>query len=139
MKEKTADLWEEPADYRIITTNGTITKDGYAVMGRGVAYQAKQRYPGLERLLGSLLQEHGNHVMRIQQYKLITFPVKHHWWDRADLNLIARSVRELRDMIDPGVRYVMVRPGCGNGRLTWGQVHPLMWPLYDNVIIVHKE
>jgi hypothetical protein len=48
---------------------------------------------------------------------LITFPVKHTWWEAADLDLIERSARELLKMIE--VKKIqeaiyLPRPGCGN-------------------------
>ena len=39
MKEITGDLWTIKADARVIPTNGTVRRDGAAVMGRGVALQ----------------------------------------------------------------------------------------------------
>jgi len=44
VKEVDGNLWEIEADWRVITTNGFVKKDGRAVMGRGVARQALQRY-----------------------------------------------------------------------------------------------
>lgn len=38
-----------------ITTNGFVRKDGCAVMGRGTALQAKQRFSKLDRKLGDML------------------------------------------------------------------------------------
>ncbi len=46
MIEEFGDIWEIPGDARVITTNGVVRKDGACVMGRGVALQAKMRYPG---------------------------------------------------------------------------------------------
>jgi len=137
MIEKLGNLWTFPADVRIITTNGSVRRDGCAVMGRGVARDAATRYPSLPKTLGTLLTNLGNHVFDLRQaYGLMTFPVKHHWSQRADIPLIYQSMRELHDKIDPGQRYVMVRPGCGNGRLQWSDVRPLLERLPNNVIVL---
>lgn len=47
MKETFGNIWElaKPYDGIVITTNGYVNKRGEAVMGKGIAYQAKQREP----------------------------------------------------------------------------------------------
>jgi hypothetical protein len=88
-------------------------------MGRGCARQAKEVVPGIEYKLGGLLTEHGNRVMRLAVLPdgshLGTFPVKHHWREAADLDLIKRSARQLVELADR-FRYqqlLIPRPGCG--------------------------
>jgi hypothetical protein len=143
MIERAADLWTVPADVRVITTNGTVRRDGRAVMGRGCARQAALRFPRLPYLLGDALRTHGNrvHVFDSQALRasegLVTFPVKHHWAERADLALIAASVAAFAGQLLPGATYVMPRPGCGNGGLRWADVRPLLLGLPDSVIVVH--
>ena len=143
MIERLSDLWAEPADFRVITTNGTVRGDGRAVMGRGCAREAAQRFPKLPRLLGERLRALGNRLHFFSdvelgaRYGLFTFPVKHHWADRADLALIAASVEALRRQLLASSTYVMPRPGCGNGGLRWAEVQPLVAVLPDNVLVVH--
>lgn len=48
-----------------ITTNGYVGRDGCNVMGRGTAGEAKRRWPGIESLLGRLIQEKGNRVHQL--------------------------------------------------------------------------
>lgn len=54
------DLWEEIAENQysavLIPTNGLWNRWGEAVMGAGVAFQAKTLYPGIEKILGNFLQ-----------------------------------------------------------------------------------
>lgn len=136
MKEAKGDLWEYPGDVRVITTNGFVKKDGRAVMGRGCALQARKLYHDLDRLLGNLLLTEGNHVHYLHN-DLVSFPVKHNWWEAADLDLIRQSTGELRALIGgTSLRFVMIRAGCGNGRLTWKQVRPILSTLPDNVTVV---
>jgi hypothetical protein len=110
-------------DVRVITTNGAIRKDGTCVMGRGCAWEASQRYPGIDKALGDLIKMHGNHVHLLRngmnEPSLYSFPVKHHWREVADRELIKRSAFELVALTEMWDTVVMPRPGCGNGKLRW--------------------
>lgn len=143
MKELTGDLWDYVNDgYIVITTNGALNSRGECVMGRGTAAQAKNRYRGIAKQLGTLIKVYGNHVTAlttVEGAKLIAFPVKHHWAERADPKLIVQSVRELKSLIDSesrergaGTAVFMPRPGCGNGGLTWDVVSPMLRDILDN-------
>lgn len=59
MIEVKGNLWDIPADWRGITTNGTINKAGEIVMGKGCALEAKRRYPGLPRAIASYVSTWG--------------------------------------------------------------------------------
>lgn len=79
MKQVTGDIWPCARYGPLgIPTNGYITKKGLGVMGRGVALQAKQRYPDTPFNLGKHLQHAGNTVGWIQLYpiRLLAIPVK---------------------------------------------------------------
>lgn len=129
-------LWNFKADWKIITVNGSIRKDGCAVLGRGCALEATHKYPQLQRLLGARIRTYGNRVHCFLPYKLLTFPVKHEWWEQADIDLIALSTHQLSRWIFPDSSYVMPRAGCGNGRLQWAVVHPILSRLPDNVSVI---
>lgn len=137
MKTVVGDLWKIKADYLGITTNGYVTKAGDAVMGRGVALQAKQRFPGIERRLGVAIKAGGNRLHLLEP-GLFSFPVKHNWWERADLNLIHQSTSELRELANrlPDRTFAIPLPGTGNGRLKPEEVWPLLQELPDNVTVV---
>jgi len=145
MIERSGDLWSTPADVRVITTNGFIKTNGLAVMGRGVAAQAVREWPSFPQVLGRRLSKYGNHIHEINFHDgirsatFLTFPVKHNWWEDADLVLIAQSVGELVDYTKshPNLEIVMPRPGCGNGRLLWKNVKPFMTKLPDTVTVLH--
>ena len=136
MKEIEADLWRMLCDARVVTTNGTITNKGRGVMGKGVAKDAKDRYPGVEAKLGRLLRRDGNHVCVLAEYPipLVALPVKHEWHQKGDYDLIKRSVIELVALVDArGWQVVMLpRPGCGNGQLHWVYVEKMIRPLLDD-------
>ncbi|CAA9352962.1 MAG: hypothetical protein AVDCRST_MAG93-7205 [uncultured Chloroflexia bacterium] len=137
MKEQRKDLWSIEADLRLITTNGHVTKAGKCVMGRGCAKEARDSIPGIDQKLGNLLGEHGNRVMRLTRINgadLASFPVKHHWKEEADPELIERSAKQLVALADKfgytGV--VLPRPGCGNGRLKWADVRGILAQILDD-------
>jgi hypothetical protein len=140
MKELTGvDLWEVPADLRVITTNGAVRKaDGACVMGRGCAREARERLPGIDLKLGRLIKEHGNRVMRLGRLPdgshLASYPVKRHWKEAADPDLIVRSAHQLVELAQNFgyTRVAIPRPGSGNGRLRWTDVRALIAPILDD-------
>lgn len=139
MKEVTGNLWTYPADVRVITTNGFVKKNGEAVMGRGCALEAAKKYPSLPKVLGDHIKSNGNHVSWLygcdRGELLWSFPVKHNWYEKADLTLIERSARELYNEFNAkkSVKVVVLpRPGCGNGQLNWNDVRPILEPILDD-------
>lgn len=116
MKQASGDLWRVPADARCITVNGAVRKDGCAVMGRGVAAQARERWPLVQAVLGHQIRAEGNHVRVVMKPAgdlalLVSFPVKHSWHEAADLALIERSCGELMDLVERlGLRTVLLAP-----------------------------
>lgn len=152
MKEANADLWTYPgADIRVITTNGTIKANGEAVMGRGVALQAKERIPGIAKVLGRKLLDRGNKVNvlieRPEDWTFLwSFPVKHRFNEMADLALIRTSAEQIIDLADLWQSHyttvpviALPRPGCNNGRRDWEtEVKPIVRDLLDDrFVVVH--
>lgn len=144
MKEVYGDIWDyhwesgkkiyiKGSSWIVITTNGSVRKDGACVMGRGVAKQAALKFPMLPFELGKCLKsEFGNTVYMFMQYKILTFPVKHNWREKADLNLIEKSCKELVKEAPRQDNIYMVRPGCGNGGLDWKDVKPVLEKYLDD-------
>src|SRR5262245_52689115 len=108
MRETIADLWKTWGDAWVIPINGYVRRDGGLVMGRGVALQARKRWPLIEDIfgrkikertkvgkLGCILVEPGEIPLDGLRRTLVGFPVKHHWSDQtADIDLLAASARE---------------------------------------------
>ena len=127
-------------EWIVVPTNGTVKKDGRAVMGRGIAKEAKRRFPALPTTLGDRLSLCGNIPLLFEQYRLITFPVKEVWWGKAKISLLDISCRLLNTLIDNyNYRFnitIMAKPriqrvylpkvGCGNGKLDWDRVKPVL-------------
>lgn len=142
MTEVTGDLWTFPANIRVITTNGFVKKNGEAVMGRGCALQATKKFPGIAFTLGYKLKSSGNrvHVLKTGSFEnpsevLVSFPVKHKWFEKADPALIEKSAKELRSVVSNykhTVKVVLPRPGCGNGQLKWEDVRLILAPILDD-------
>ena len=114
----------------IIPTNGSVNAKGKAVMGRGLAYDASQRYDTLATKLGDWIKEAGNKCCYFPTECFITFPVKEQWFDTASLYLIGRSCRETNELIqrfhDEIQKIFIPHVGCGNGRLQWRLVRPIL-------------
>lgn len=148
MKEIKGSLWSffgKPGYMVMITTNGFVRKDGCAVMGRGCAFEAARRFPDLPKLLGESIQKNGNVVTVLCPGKkpkpfhtITTFPVKHNWYEDADPELIRSSAVKLHTMASVAVnaKFILPRPGCGNGHLKWEDVRPLVADLPDNVLVI---
>jgi len=141
-----ADVWEIHRGFSrmaiVIPTNGTVTHIGHAVMGRGLARDAAQKFPSLPKELGKRLIEGGNKPYYFPQYSIITFPVKKQWYEHADIELIRWSCGKLVERIkEEGLTKVYVpRVGCGNGKLDWRRVKPvLMAELSPVCVIVTDE
>jgi len=142
MLETIGDIWNyaDRGCVIAITTNGSLTKDGRAIFGNGVAKQAAFRFPGLAEKLGRLLAAHGNHVFALGD-GIVTFPVEETPWSLPDLRLVASSAQELRQLADSSgwERVVVPRPGCGGGGLAWKDVRPLLVPWFDERFTVISQ
>ena len=147
MKESNKDIWETELDAICVTTNGIVTKNGL-VMGKGIAHEASERFPGIARFFGNHVQHRGNvpHLYRnyplIKESYIISLPTKHHWRDPADIILIEMSIKLLVKIADDHLhlkRIGMTRPGCGYGGLDWNEVKAVIEPLLDDRFIVFNK
>lgn len=142
MREIEGNIWNyHPDHWIIITTNGTVRNTGESVMGRGIALQAKRRFPNIPHVLGQFILRDGNVLSCYSSLSLIFFPVKHNWWEKADIDLIEKSARETEDLfnnliVDYPVPIYLVRPGCGNGGLYWEDVKPILERYLDDRFVV---
>lgn len=132
--------------YIVVSTNG-IVKDGLNIMGKGTAAQAKMKFPDLPHQLGKLILEKGNHLYFFPEYRLITFPVKQHWAQNANMHFIRRSAQELKKLQqhmhyrDDYSHIYLPKVGCGSGKLEWEDVKPVLEEYLTNeyFIIIDKE
>ena len=122
----------------LITTNGSVRKDGWAVMGRGCTKQAAKMFPEFPEELGKFLRENDNEIYRFNRGGVWTFPVKHIWNDAASLPLIRKTTQrfEIMAIACPRTRFILPRPGCGYGHRLWIEVEPIVRILPDNVLVI---
>lgn len=114
-----------------ITVNGTLTTRGEIVTGAGIAQWATERFEMFPSSIGIEVINKGNipHAGVFNSRKhpgghnIVTFPVKHNWWERANTGLIAMSMLHiLRHWNYWGIKRLYVPfPGCGNGQLKWDE------------------
>ena len=133
-------FWENDATI-VVPTNGFVKNDGSCVMGRGLAKQAIQRVYNMQFILGSMIKAHGNVPFYFDHVNIITFPVKHNWWEKADLELIKKSACKLRAEIetewtDVPIPIYMPKVGCGNGQLDWKDVEPIIETLLKDIVLI---
>lgn len=151
MKEITADFWEVWINYDFvcIPTNGCVKKDGCAVMGAGLAKEARERWPGIDLALGTNIKVFGIGVTAIhwleigaKEIDIYAFPTKYHWKEKSSLELIEKSAKELVEkvegfIVDGGWKVLLPRPGTGYGRLSWEkEVKPILAPILDDRVTV---
>lgn len=144
------DLWYVKADAKCITTNGCVGAGDMLVMGAGIALQAREKFPGIQKALGQLVATHGNRVFPLDTsgivapgYCLVSFPTKNEWYHKACLKLIKKSAEELAELIKlrGWKRTLLAAPGVGEGGLEWRDVERVVEPILKNrnVIIMRKR
>lgn len=147
MVEEIGDMWQIYAqtDLFCITTNSTITKDDRLVMGRGIALQARDKLPDIDKYLGEQIKYHQLYglvvIENFHPQRIAAFQVKYHWREKAELGIIRYSVQRLREYI-LGLKPLRVDlnyPGIGNGKLSEDQVFPIIVELPDCVHIWRFE
>ena len=143
MRWVTDDLWEGRADWRVITTNLCTRRDGAAVMGRGVARQAADRFPTLPVFYGHALRQRYHGLVPFTEFGVLCLPVKRHWSDTADLGIIGASLTELAEFAAERSEEIvrMPVPGVGFGEADPAAItHLLQIHLggSDNVVVVAR-
>ncbi len=148
-------------DLTLITTNASVNERGALVMGRGVARQARDAWPGLDLALGKAVAartdiatditafiHQGRSYTLYPDYCLLispdwpekrigAFQVKSRFFDPADLLLIQAGLNRLRTWcrIHPDAQVHLNFPGIGWGHRERSEVQPLLDPLPDTVTI----
>ena len=141
------EMWDAygDADLFLITTNSTLKQNGALVMGRGIARQARDRFPGLDLALGreiaGVCGPLGHYYLLVSPRwpaaRLGAFQVKTHYARPASLALIRQSALALLAWCEehPDAVVHLNYPGIDNGGLVRAQVLPLLKVLPNNVHI----
>ena len=142
MREIKGNIFDQKVDVVCISTNGSVRKDGRAVMGCGCAADAALLFPELPLILGEKIQTFGNHFAYLKYYEdrgytIASFPVKNSWNDQeADLKLIEESCKDLVDSTMPEITVALPRVGCGVGALQWPEVKKILEKYLDDRFII---
>jgi hypothetical protein len=125
-------------DVVCVTTNGMVNKNGKLVMGAGNAKYFRDTFKGIDIILGKYVKIFGNRVFKFQKVKIkdsenmtiFSFPTKHNWKDKSDLDLIETSCIQLKESVEKfnilGNIYIPA-PGCSLGGLNWEtEVKPII-------------
>jgi len=148
MKLAKGDMWSayDEADWFCITTNATINKNGELVMGRGIALEAKTRFPELARRLGDIFTSVADMLPNcwyglILVDNIVAFQTKVDWKNQSDLDLIKFSTGLLAEMATEHLneQFHLNFPGIGNGGLKREDVLPIIQDLPDNVTVWEYE
>ena len=100
MKESIGNIWDnhfwtskEYSNWIVIPTNGNINSSGNAVMGRGLAKEAKDRFPLIPKKLGLCMKEKGAlNVYSFSNERLVAFPTKEEYWQHSKVTLIKQNL-----------------------------------------------
>ena len=165
IKKNWWDFYTEQNHVLLWTGNTTTTSRGLAVMGRGLAKELSDKYPGIKRLASEIISKqpqirtavdpYGNRVLIHKPRVVIVaeimhgsiigmFPVKYGWWEDASLDIIRQSAIELRDLAQRYSHYTFVCnfPGIGAGRLPYDSVLKVLIEVLEesnNIIFTVKE
>jgi O-acetyl-ADP-ribose deacetylase (regulator of RNase III) len=131
LTDEHGNLLEAPADALVNTVN-TV-----GIMGKGLALQFKQAYPGNFQAYQSACRRGEVRLGMMFTYEtgqldrprfIINFPTKAHWRSRSRLSDIKAGLASLREVIrERHIDSIAVPPlGCGNGGLEWSDVRPLI-------------
>lgn len=140
IKFKTGDLLKSSADVLVNTVNCE------GVMGKGIAYQFKQKFPDMfkeyEKVCKNRQLNIGQlHIYNANERIIVNFPTKITWREKSKIEYIELGLNELVKYIkENDIKSVAIPPlGSGNGGLNWFDVRKLiaqkMQYLSDDVLI----
>lgn len=144
------DIWDFDGpilNWIVIPTNTQIKNDGDAIMGRGLALEANTKYSILATNYGYFLSHSVNKTVPYfcSITNLILFPIKIHWHDDSDMDLIITNCKMMADRILElhlsGKESHVYLPalGCGNGKLSWNDVAAAIRPILSDRFTVVLE
>lgn len=131
---KTGDLFVDKSEALVNTVNCV------GVMGKGVAYEFKHRWPENYKAYKKVCDAKGLRPGQMLIFELtnlfgksepkfiINFPTKDHWRAKSKLEYISEGLDALvSDIKKYRIKSIAFPPlGCGNGGLDWNIVRPMM-------------
>ena len=151
------DIWDdfEELDCLLFTANSFIKNDKSLAMGRGIAKEVKDKFPGIDKEFGEIIMStlYSNDSKRLHRSeydtvkkdfskfglivlgKIGAFQTKYHFKYKSELSLIEFSISMLdvyaRD--NPDKLIGLTFPGINYGKLSEEDVLPFLETLPDNV------
>lgn len=154
MKLLSGNLWDSKDEIIFVTTNSYVKRDGSLVMGKGAAFEMKEKFPFLPSIFGDQIIRHFG---QLGKYGLLLatatensqilpylgvgiFQVKYHFKEKADLELVKYSTNLLSYFMEthPEVSISMNFPAIGYGQRTIEEILPIVSVLPDNISLYLK-
>jgi hypothetical protein len=129
MVRSSANIWDDHAagQYAVIPTNTVVKSNGEAVMGAGLAKQARDRFKGLAARYGAHLREaqaNGTSAMLVDhENRLILVPTKGDWKLPSSVEQVDAALTELSTLDLP---MSVPNLGAGNGQVPLKDIEALM-------------
>lgn len=103
-------------------------------MGKGLAEAMAKRFRGLypqyvTAVIGGAMTPHSLTLFRVGHNKqILCFPTKEHWRNDSNLTLVEEGLIRLTASYQGFNIQSLAVPalGCGEGKLSWNDVHPLI-------------
>lgn len=134
---KTGNILESQTEALVNTVN-TV-----GVMGKGIALAFKKTFPIVMKEYLNAIEngsfQIGNvqvvETKTIQPKYVLNFPTKKHWRHPSKIEYIDQGLQDLvNKIIHYNIKSISVPPlGCGNGKLEWNMVKPLMLKHFDQI------
>jgi hypothetical protein len=147
MKQRIGNMWDSKNDVILVTTNSVLNCQQELVMGAGSAFQARQKYPQIARLLGAEIKRRNTDqrctygTIIFEEFPVGAFQTKGHYRYGSTLQYIEISTSSLCEWCreNPLKTVSLPFPGVGLGGLTLESVYPIIDRLPDNVTIWVNE
>ena len=118
-----------------------IPVNRFGIMGKGLALEAKHRYPEVfNAYRKKCLDETFHHIACFTAFDgrhVICLATKHHWRNDGSLTLVEDGLKTIVAMMPLSFIKSIAFPkiGCGLGNLEWDkEVYPLLKKYFDNTI-----
>jgi len=134
---KSGDLLKDASEAVVNTVNCV------GVMGKGIALQFKQRWPGNYKAYAEACKRKQVKPGRVFIHDLgqweepryiINFPTKVHWRGDSKIEYVESGLRDLIAQVERlGIESIALPPlGCGNGGLEWSEVKRVIFNAFAN-------
>lgn len=118
----------------------TVNCEGF--MGKGIAYQFKEKFPENNKYYVSACKAGkfsvGNILFFTENDKIIAnFPTKNKWREKSQYSYIEDGLNSLVQGIETkNISSIAIPPlGCGNGGLDWNRVKAMITDIFQNISV----